>query len=49
LFVDELDIALLAKSGYQWMPKGTQTEIVTPGKNEKAHPAHYPSNFASSG
>jgi putative transposase len=35
LFVDELDIALLPKTGYQWMPKGTQTEVLTPGKNEK--------------
>jgi transposase len=24
LFADELDISLLPKSGYQWMPKGTQ-------------------------
>jgi putative transposase len=35
LFVDELDIALLPKTGYQWMPKGTQVEVLTPGKNEK--------------
>jgi putative transposase len=35
LFADELDIALLPKSGYQWMPQGTQTEVLTPGKNEK--------------
>lgn len=35
LFADELDIALLPKSGYQWMPKGTQVEVLTPGKNEK--------------
>jgi transposase len=35
LFADELDIALLPKSGYQWMPKGTQVEVFTPGKNEK--------------
>jgi putative transposase len=35
LFVDELDIQLLPKTGYQWMPKGTQTEVLTPGKNEK--------------
>jgi putative transposase len=35
LFVDELDIALLPKTGYQWMPKGTQTEVLTPGQNEK--------------
>jgi transposase len=35
LFADELDIALLPKTGYQWMPKGTQVEVLTPGKNEK--------------
>jgi transposase len=35
LFADELDIQLLPKSGYQWMPKGTQVEALTPGKNEK--------------
>lgn len=34
LFADELDIALLPKSGYQWMPKGRQAEVLTPGKNE---------------
>jgi putative transposase len=34
-FADELDIALLPKSGYQWMPKGVQVEVLTPGKNEK--------------
>jgi transposase len=34
LFADELDIQLLPKSGYQWMPKGTQVEVLTPGKNE---------------
>jgi putative transposase len=34
-WVDELDIQLLAKVGYQWMPEGTQTEIPTPGQNEK--------------
>ena len=35
LFADELDIHLLPKSGYQWMPKGTQVEVPTPGTNEK--------------
>jgi putative transposase len=35
LFADELDIHLLPKTGYQWMPKGTQTEVLTPGKNQK--------------
>ena len=37
LWADELDLHLLAKSGYQWREKGTQTEIVTPGKNEKRY------------
>ena len=36
-FADELDISLLAKVGYQWMPKGEQVEIMTPGTNEKRH------------
>ena len=35
LFAHELDIELLAKVGYQWMLKGTQVEIPTPGKNQK--------------
>jgi putative transposase len=35
LFADELDIELLPKVGYQWMLKGTQLEIPTPGKNQK--------------
>jgi putative transposase len=35
LFADELDIDLLPKVGYQWMPKGTQLEVRTPGKNQK--------------
>jgi transposase len=34
-FADELDIHLLAKIGYQWMEKGTQTEVMTPGTNHK--------------
>jgi transposase len=37
LWADELDLHLLPKSGYQWMEKGTQTEILTPGKNEKRY------------
>jgi transposase len=37
LFADELDIQLLPKTSYQWMPKGTQTEVLTPGKNEKCY------------
>lgn len=35
VFADELDIHLLPKVGYQWMPKGEQVEIPTPGTNEK--------------
>ena len=34
-FADELDINLLPKVGYQWMPKGEQIEVMTPGTNEK--------------
>jgi transposase len=36
-FADELDISLLAKVGSQWMPKGEQVEVRTPGTNEKRH------------
>jgi transposase len=35
LFADELDIHLLPKVGYQWMEKGSQQEVMTPGTNEK--------------
>jgi putative transposase len=35
VFADELDIQLLPKVGYAWMPKGTQVEVMTPGTNEK--------------
>jgi transposase len=38
-FADELDISLLPKVGYQWMPKGAQVEVPTPGTNEKRYPA----------
>lgn len=34
-FADELDIHLLPKLGYEWMPRGTQTEVMTPGTNQK--------------
>jgi putative transposase len=37
LFIDELDIHLLPKVGYEWMLKGTQTEIMTPGQNQKRY------------
>jgi transposase len=36
-FADELDIHRLPKVGYQWMPKGTQVEVLTPGTNEKRY------------
>lgn len=36
-FADELDINLLPKVGYQWMPKGEQIEVMTPGTNEKRY------------
>jgi transposase len=36
-FADELDISLLPKVGYQWMPKGEQVEVWTPGTNEKRY------------
>jgi putative transposase len=37
LFADELDVHLLPKVGSQWMPRGTQVEVLTPGKNERRH------------
>ena len=37
LFIDELDIHLLPKIGYQWMLRGTQTEVMTPGTNQKRY------------
>ena len=36
-FADELDIHLLPKVGYQWMPKGEQVAVRTPGTNEKRY------------
>jgi putative transposase len=35
LFADELAIHLLPKIGYEWMLKATQTEVMTPGTNQK--------------
>jgi putative transposase len=35
LFAAELDIPLLAKVGYQWMPQGETVQLVTPGQNQK--------------
>ena len=37
LFADELDLHLLPKVGSQWMPRGTQVEVLTPGKNERRY------------
>jgi transposase len=36
-YADELDINLLPKVGYQWLPKGEQVEVLTPGTNEKRY------------
>src|SRR5215210_928852 len=36
-FADELDIHLLPKLGYEWMPAGTQREVMTPGTNQKRY------------
>jgi putative transposase len=36
-FADELDIPLLPKVGYQWLPKGEHVEVLTPGTNEKRY------------
>ena len=35
VFADELEIHLLPKVGYAWMPQGTQLEVMTPGTNAK--------------
>jgi hypothetical protein len=35
VLADELDIHLLPKVGYAWMPKGTQMTGMTPGTHEK--------------
>jgi transposase len=37
LFADEMDINLLPKLGYEWMRRGIQTEVMTPGKNRKRY------------
>jgi transposase len=36
-FADELAISLLPKVGSQWMPKGEQLEVLTPGTNQKRY------------
>lgn len=35
LYADEVDIDLNPKLGADWMPRGQQKKVVTPGKNEK--------------
>jgi transposase len=37
VFQDEVDIHLNPKIGSCWMPRGQQTEVPTPGNNEKRH------------
>ena len=37
VFQDEVDVHLNPKIGCQWMPRGKQVEVVTPGNNEKRH------------
>lgn len=39
VFADELDIDLLPKLGYQWMRKGMQLQVATPGQNQKSYVA----------
>jgi transposase len=36
-FADELDIHLLPKLGSEWMLRGTQREVMTPGTNRKSY------------
>src|SRR5215208_4956858 len=36
-FADELDIHLLPKLGCEWMLRGTQTGVMTPGTNRKSY------------
>jgi transposase len=37
VFQDEVDVHLNPKIGCQWMPRGEQALVVTPGNNEKRH------------
>jgi transposase len=37
VFQDEVDVHLNPKIGSQWMPRGQQAQVVTPGNNEKRH------------
>ena len=36
-YEDEVDIHLNPKIGWDWMPRGLQREVLTPGKNRKAY------------
>lgn len=36
-YVDEADVDLNPRIGHAWMPKGKQTAIPTPGKNQKRY------------
>lgn len=36
-YADELDIHLLPKLGYEWMLKASQTQVMTPGANQKSY------------
>ena len=37
VFQDEVDVHLNPKIGSQWMVRGQQAEVITPGNNEKRH------------
>lgn len=37
VYEDEADVHLNPKIGLDWMPRGVQKEVLTPGKNEKAY------------
>lgn len=39
VYEDEIDIHLNPKIGVDWMPRGVQKEVLTPGKNAKAYVA----------
>jgi hypothetical protein len=39
MFADELDIQLVPKVGWAWMPQGTQLAVMTPGQNQKQYVA----------
>ena len=39
VYEDEIDIHLNPKIGVDWMPRGVQKQVLTPGKNAKAYVA----------